>query len=565
MKKNWDKILLADALVYVIGGDWGKEPSFASQDEDYTIAKVIRGTEIRNWEKEFGSTAVERAIKNSNLQNRRLQDGDLIIEISGGGPTQSVGRTVLIDEAVLSKFEPPLVCTNFFRLLRFSSLHDPRFLNYFFDYEYGKGTFEKYQTSTTNLRNLQFTTLSKELEVPLPPLAEQRRIVAKLDASLERLRAAEVALEAVPALLEDFRRAVLHWAVTGRLTEAWRGENGEVLSAGNELKEFSIKVLKDDALPPGWARADLGNYLENYDAARSPISEVDRRNRRGDYPYYGASGIIDSIDGFTHDGDFILIGEDGANLVTRSKPIAFFAKGKIWVNNHAHVLACKGDYPNNYVIHYINLIDLKPYVTGSAQPKLSQKSMNKIPIPIPPLREQLLIVEIIEQLFRFEEKIRGYIQDAKQELHTLRQTLHALAFRGELLTAAELAEVQAEADYEPAGVLLERIKAEKARVEGEMKGLKARASISKTKKSSMKKTEDLQAVIADKFKSKPFTFDELRQALEPVSYEDLKGELFAILSEDAGEGQVSLFDKILKINMRFNELIGKIEFTIKDK
>ena len=106
---------------------------------------------------------------------------------------------------------------------------------------------------------------------------------------------------------------------------------------------------------------------------------IKRTNRQGQYPYYGASGIIDSIDGYTHDGEYVLIGEDGANLLARSTPIAFLAKGKIWVNNHTHVIKCKNNLPNDYLSYFINSIDLSPYVTGTAQPKLTQGNMNKIP------------------------------------------------------------------------------------------------------------------------------------------------------------------------------------------
>jgi len=131
-------------------------------------------------------------------------------------------------------------------------------------------------------------------------------------------------------------------------------------------------------LAKGWQWIQLGQYVENLDGRRVPVSQKEREARRGDFPYYGASGVIDSIDGHTHDGEFVLIGEDGANLLTRSKPIAFQAKGKIWVNNHAHVLRCKPGYSNAYLAYYINSIDLSPYVTGTAQPKLSQSMMNKI-------------------------------------------------------------------------------------------------------------------------------------------------------------------------------------------
>ncbi len=116
------------------------------------------------------------------------------------------------------------------------------------------------------------------------------------------------------------------------------------------------------------------------------------------YDYYGASGIIDKVDRYLFDEKLLLIGEDGANLLSRSTPIAFMANGKYWVNNHAHVLGFyKYDYLD-FIMHYINAISLVPYVTGAAQQKLNQDNMNKILVPLPPLDEQKRIVTVIEEI-----------------------------------------------------------------------------------------------------------------------------------------------------------------------
>src|SRR6185312_7674519 len=114
---NWQNVPLAKLLEFVTGGDWGKDPSF--KDSNFDLAYCIRGSEIKNWEEEKGTTASLRKIKKSSIATRELKDGDILVEISGGGPDQPVGRTVLIDKKVLS-FEPkiPKVCTNFLRLLR---------------------------------------------------------------------------------------------------------------------------------------------------------------------------------------------------------------------------------------------------------------------------------------------------------------------------------------------------------------------------------------------------------------------------------------------------------------
>ena len=117
----------------------------------------------------------------------------------------------------------------------------------------------------------------------------------------------------------------------------------------------------------------------------------------GDIPYYGASGIVVYVKDYIFDGDYLLVSEDGANLLARSTPIAFSITGKTWVNNHAHVLRFKEYATRRYVEMYLNSIDLSFYITGAAQPKLNQKNLNRIEIPLPPLEEQKRIVTLLDR------------------------------------------------------------------------------------------------------------------------------------------------------------------------
>ena len=142
------------------------------------------------------------------------------------------------------------------------------------------------------------------------------------------------------------------------------------------------------------------------DSERIPVSVSDRARRAKIYDYYGASGVIDKIDGFLFDKELLLIGEDGANLLSRSTPIAFLAKGKYWVNNHAHVLDACGGLDLRYVCYYINAISLASYVTGTAQPKMNQENMNAIWIALPPMAEQKRIVARLEELLPLCEKLK---------------------------------------------------------------------------------------------------------------------------------------------------------------
>ncbi|HIF9308847.1 TPA: restriction endonuclease subunit S [Photobacterium damselae] len=139
----------------------------------------------------------------------------------------------------------------------------------------------------------------------------------------------------------------------------------------------------------------LGELAENLDSKRKPITSGQREP--GDIPYYGASGIVDYVKDFIFDGDFLLVSEDGANLLARNTPIAFSISGKNWVNNHAHVLKFETYAERRYVEYYLNSIDLTPYISGAAQPKLNKKNLNSISIPNPSLEEKERIVSVLDK------------------------------------------------------------------------------------------------------------------------------------------------------------------------
>lgn len=221
-------------------------------------------------------------------------------------------------------------------------------------------------------------------------------------------------------------------------------------------KDQSAEIMSRP-LPNGWSWVPLGQYVENHDGRRVPISRSERESRQGAFPYYGASGVIDTIDGFTHEGEFVLIGEDGANLLTRSKPLAFLTRGKVWVNNHAHVLRCKPGFSNAYLAYYINSINLSAYVTGTAQPKLSQSMMNKIPIPVAPPEQQTEIVAELEKQFSLLNEAVANLQRVKANLKRYKASVLKAAVEGRLVeTEASIAQREGRS-YETGEQLLQRI------------------------------------------------------------------------------------------------------------
>ena len=203
-------------------------------------------------------------------------------------------------------------------------------------------------------------------------------------------------------------------------------------------------------MPNGWCITNIGEILINRDGERKPVSSAIRSKQENKiYDYYGAAGVIDKVDDYLFDERLLLIGEDGANLLSRSKNNAFFAEGKYWVNNHAHVLDATDKSLLDYVAIVINAIKLDDYVTGSAQPKLSQDNLNKIPIFLPPLEEQKRVLVEIERWFALIDQIEQGKADLQTFINKAKSKILDLAINGKL--------VAQDPNEEPASELLKRI------------------------------------------------------------------------------------------------------------
>ncbi|WP_297504878.1 restriction endonuclease subunit S [Ferrovum sp.] len=239
----------------------------------------------------------------------------------------------------------------------------------------------------------------KEVLVSVAPFPEQHRIVAILDEAFDGIATAkgnaEKNLRNARALFESHLQSVF--------TE--RGE--------------------------GWVVTTIDKISINLDSKRIPITKGVRKN--GEYPYYGASGIVDYVADYIFDGDMLLISEDGANLLARSTPIAFSVSGKYWVNNHAHILKFDDMATQRFVEFYLASIRLDEYISGAAQPKLNQKALNSIPIHIPvTVEKRTEIVRRIESLRGETQFLESIYQQKLTALDDLKKSLLHQAFSREL-------------------------------------------------------------------------------------------------------------------------------------
>lgn len=222
----------------------------------------------------------------------------------------------------------------------------------------------------------------RDISVLLPPLSEQDAIVRYLDSATSEIDKAIAMQQKMIDLLNERKQIIIQNAVTKGLDE------------NVEMKESGIFCF--GKIPKHWLIKGWNHIFYNLDKLRKPISAEQRSRRNPQYDYYGASGVIDKIDYYNVDDKILLIGEDGANLKMRNLPLVYKANGKIWVNNHAHILKpIEDNY--DYMAYLMETFDYNPYITGSAQPKLSQEQLGMVRLCVPPIEEQKKIVIYLEK------------------------------------------------------------------------------------------------------------------------------------------------------------------------
>ena len=240
----------------------------------------------------------------------------------------------------------------------------------------------------------------QQIETALPPLSVQREIVARLEKELGEADRLVAKFKRVAELADDAFKA--------------------------ELDE-TFKTVEDGSRGGAETRSvRLGDVCENHDNRRIPITKAKRKP--GKYPYYGASGIVDYVDDFIFDGDYLLVSEDGANLVARTTPIAFSISGKVWVNNHAHILSFPNLATQRFVEYFFASFSVAGLVTGAAQPKLTQMALNNIQIPLPSLTSQRAIVAKLDAAKERCEKVKAAALRGLAAAENLRKAILAEAF-----------------------------------------------------------------------------------------------------------------------------------------
>ena len=330
---------------------------------------VLRSSNIQNGCLDFNDIV---RVKCEIKEKLYVKENDILM-CSRNGSAQLVGKCTLISE-----INEAMTFGAFMTIIR-TPVNS--FIRYYFDSDNFRKQLKGSATTTIN----QITrTMLEEIEIPFYKAEEQQKIAITLKKIYNLIS------------LRKQQLAKLDELVKARFVELF----------GDPITN-----------PMGWKLQRFDSLCENLDSRRRPITASERE--AGIYPYYGASGIVDYVADYIFDENILLVSEDGANLLMRSTPIAFSVSGKVWVNNHAHVVRFEKMSMQKYIEIFFSLIDISDHITGSAQPKLNQAKLNAMMFPVPSDERLDAFLRFIEQT----DKSKSAIQQSLDKLETLKKAL----------------------------------------------------------------------------------------------------------------------------------------------
>lgn len=306
-----------------------------------------------------------RSADPSQVKGYELRAGDLLFARTG-----SVGRTYLYREK-----DGPCVYAGY--LIRFRpkpSVALPRFIEIFTRSAY----YRRWVASMLRVGaqpNINAAEYSS-LRIPLPPLSEQRAIVVALDGVDEAINRTGAEINATERLRDSLRHRFLTGGVPGR-----------------RVNSRQVPIL--GTVPEDWHIARVSDVFDILDRRRKPLNAEERAKIPGDFPYYGANGLVDYIGDWIFDepDDLVLLAEDGGHFDDfRTRPIAYRVRGKCWVNNHAHILRAKDPNASSFLFHSMANKDIRPFINGTTRSKLTQADLRRIKIGIPSTNAEMSFI-----------------------------------------------------------------------------------------------------------------------------------------------------------------------------
>lgn len=399
--EGWEVHRMKSCISQRDGGAWGDEATGETGD---CICLRIADFDYEHFRFTDSNNLTIRHYASPIIKKLLLQKNDILIEKSGGGEKTPVGRTVLFDK------EYPALFANFMDRLRCSDFILPQYLQYVFVTFYKNRYTQNYIKQTTGIQNLDLSSMLADEFVPVPNLNEQKLIVCYLESKCSKI---DNLLSKTRSSIEEYKK-LKQAVITQAVTKGVRGER--------EMKDSGVEWIGE--INHSFSLIKLKYICSILDQYRKPIS-ADKRSQTGSvlYDYYGASGAIDKIDDYTIDDHVMLIGEDGANLRMRNLPLMYEVNGKAWINNHAHILKPTERVDFYYLFYALEGLDITPYITGSAQPKLSQENLQNIWVPLPDFEEQQEIATYIRSKCAEIDKLIAKKEQLVKELESYKKSL----------------------------------------------------------------------------------------------------------------------------------------------
>ena len=391
MPENWKTYKLEDLTTRVTVGFVGS----MAQEYVENGVPMLRSQNIKPFTLDYANLKYISPKFHEKISKSSLSEDDVAI-VRTGNP----GTACVIPEGI-----PELNCSDLVIATPDKSKIDPHFLCFYFNSIAGNYINSELVGAVQQHFNVGS---AKKMEIKLPKIEEQHKIVSILKAIQDKI---ELNLQMNKTLEEMTMALYKHWFVNfGPF------QDGEFVDS--ELGE----------IPKGWEVKKLPEIAKNHNRKRKPLSTRERIKRQGKYPYYGATKILDYIDEYKFEGEFILLAEDGTVKTERDTPYLQFVEGKFWVSNHAHVLSGKGVYSNEFLYLCLNNKNVIPIITGAVQLKINKQNLESSEFVVPPEEILKKFEEIIIPKFKYQK----FLSKENENLINLRDTLLPKLISGEV-------------------------------------------------------------------------------------------------------------------------------------